>query len=124
MSGPNALLLELVEATAEAVIELRGESDERSLKLRQTLSSLRLVNTYTSVGSSPKPDELAVIRDAAHTVNGLDYGPFNAIIANSIEQIVEDYSDLVGDDLEGVALIRSAIERGIEIANTRLGDLA
>jgi hypothetical protein len=68
--------------------------------------------------------ERAAIREAAHTVPGLSGSPFDAIIDNSIQQLAEEYPDLIGDDLESVALIRSAIEHGIEIANTRLGDLA
>ncbi len=123
MSGPNALLLELVESTVKTVCEMRGEADDLSLDLRDKLSATKLAFRSAATPASEAGGS-AVVRDAAHTVPGLSSSPFAALIDNSIEQLAEEYPDLIGDDLESVALIRSAIERGIEIANTRLGDLA
>lgn len=123
MSGPSALLLELVESTVKAVCEMRGEADELSLELREQLSTTK--QAFHFAGNLPafKAAESAAIRDAAHTVSGMSCSPFAALIDNNIQQLAEEYPDLIGDDLESVALIRSAIERGIKIANTRLGDL-
>lgn len=116
---------DLVVLAARAVCRLDGVDDRLKDELSSELESVKLVARFPSQPRVLSPVErAAAIREAAHSAPGLNYGPFDAIIANSIEQIVEEHSDLVGGDLEAVALIRSAIERGIEIANTRLGDLA
>lgn len=125
MSAPTDLYDGLAALAAQAVCKLEGVDDKLKDELSSELESVKLVARFPSQPRVLSPVErVAAIREAAHSAPGFSYGPFDAIIANSIEQIVEDYPDLVGDDLEAVALIRSAIERGIEIANTRLGDLA
>ena len=112
MSGLPDAYQELIALTARAVCNLEGVSPELKDELEHRLESTRF---------SARP---GAVRDAAHTAPGRSVDPFTGMIDNSIEQIIEEHADLVGDDLEAVALIRAAIERGIEIANTRLGDLA
>lgn len=124
MNAPADPYRELVVLTARAVCQLDGVDNDLKRQLGSELAAVQIIDRYTADVTAPMPTAKMAIREAAHTSPGMNHSPFDAIISNSIEQLAQEYPDLLGDDLESVALIRSAIERGIEIANTRLGDLA
>jgi hypothetical protein len=54
---------------------------------------------------------------------GLPRQPLEALLENCTEQLVQEYKFLAAKDLRVVELVRDALHRGVELANTRLGDL-
>ena len=82
MSGPDDLYSNLTALAAQAARRLEGVDDKLKDELSDELEAVKMVARVASHPPAPSPVErAAAIREAAHTVNGLDYGPFNAIVA-------------------------------------------
>ena len=67
--------------------------------------------------------ERAAVREAAHTLPGCESTPLEALIDNCVEQLAQEYIGLVGEDLQGIELIRASVRRGMALGSTRIGDL-
>lgn len=67
-------------------------------------------------------DVLAALKMAAQTPPELASAPLGALIDHAVEQLLRDL-DPDDVDLELVELVRAAVVRGIELGNTRIGDL-
>lgn len=63
------------------------------------------------------------IKQAANTPPGCHGSPLEALLENCTEQLVQEYKFLSDNDLRIVELVRDALQRGVELANSRVGDL-
>lgn len=59
-------------------------------------------------------------KDALHSLPGFTTTPFEAFVANRIEQVLEDSTEL---SFEVLDLIRKAYATGFKDANCKMGDL-
>jgi hypothetical protein len=62
-----------------------------------------------------------MLRQAANSISGLELDPMNGLIDNLTNLLLKEYPHV--DDLEVVALVRHAINAGIDLANSRVGEL-
>lgn len=70
-----------------------------------------------------RDSERAAVREAAHTLAQSHASPVDALIDNCVEQLAQEYTGLVGGNLENVELIKAGVRRGLELGSTRVGDL-
>lgn len=70
-----------------------------------------------------RDSERAAVREAAHTLPGCHESPLESLVNNSVQQLVDEHSNLIDNDLEVVGLVKAAVRRGMALGSTRIGDL-